>query len=470
MTIDTQASIQRAIEHAHINGEAYLEGFKALLRIPSISTDPEYKDEVLRAAEWIVADMERIGMKNCRVIPSDGHPVVYGDWLEAGVDRPTVLVYAHYDVQPVDPLELWDSPPFEPTIRDERLYARGTLDDKAGVYINLKAFESMLATEEKLPVNIKVFFEGEEESGSKNMEQFIKENKDLLKADLLILSDGPMLEESPVIMSSVRGIVDGEVVVTGPRRDLHSGTFGGIVHNPIHYVAKIIAAIHDEDGHVQISGFYDDVRPLSPTELEEQNRQEDFRRKVFTEQSGVSNFWGMQDRTLLERATALPTCEINGVYGGYQGPGGKTVIPAKAGFKVSMRLVADQNPDDIAIKFEDFVKGFEVDTLEIEVEMYPGSYPAQLLSEGPAVEAVQKAFEVTWGKRGMIYRQGGSVPVMAFFQRELGVPITTLSHGVGDNGHSPNEYFVLEHFYRSIDSAIYAYHFLAELTPSYDPD
>jgi len=460
---NTQTAIQKATDYAHANNEAYLKGFKGLLAIPSISTDPVYKEYILRAAEWIVKEMERIGLKNCQAIPTEGYPVVYGDWLEAGEDKPTILVYAHYDVQPVDPLDLWESPPFEATIRGGRIYARGVIDDKAGVYLNLKAFESILATEGKLPVNIKVFFEGEEESGSTSMEPFIKKHKDLLKADLLILSDASHMEDQPIIITAVRGIVDGEVVVTGPKRDLHSGTFGGFVHNPIHHVAKIIAAFHDEDGRIQIPGFYDDVVPLTPAEMEELKSQEDFRRSVFEEQSGLTSFWGVPEYSLLERGTAQPTCEVNGVYGGYQGPGGKTVLPAKAGFKVSMRLVADQDPDDIFRKFEAFVKGFEVDTLKIEVRGHQGSVATRLLTEGPAIDALQKAFQATWGKRAMLSRLGGSVPIMALFQKELGIPITSMSLGTGDNGHAPNEYFVFDHFSRNIDLAIYAYHYLADI-------
>jgi acetylornithine deacetylase/succinyl-diaminopimelate desuccinylase-like protein len=463
MTENTQASIQSATNYAHANKEAYLKGFIELLTIPSISTDPAYKEDVHRAADWIVKDMQRIGLENCQTIPTEEHPVAYGEWLNAGEDKPTILVYAHYDVQPVDPLELWESPPFEPTIRDQRIYARGVIDDKAGVYLNLKAFESILASAGKLPFNLKVFFEGEEESGSSNMVPFIQQHKDLLKADLLILSDGSHDEDEAMIMTSVRGIVDGEVIVSGPKRDLHSGTFGGIVHNPAHHAAKIVAAFHDENGRVQIPGFYDNVRPLTPTQLEEIKREETFRRRILAEQSGVTNFWGMPEYSLLERGTALPTCDINGLYGGYQGAGGKTIIPAKAGFKVSMRLVADQNPDDIIRKFEAFVKTFEVDTLKIEVIPFPGSFPAQLLAEGPEIDALQKAFLATWGKRAMLYRQGGSVPIMSLFQQELGIPITALSLGTGDNGHSPNEYFILEHFYRNIDLAIHAYHYLADI-------
>jgi acetylornithine deacetylase/succinyl-diaminopimelate desuccinylase-like protein len=463
MTENNQTAIQSATDYAHTNNEAYLKGFKEILAIPSISTDPAYKDDVHRAADWIVKEMERISLKNCQAIPTEGLPVVYGDWLEAGKDRPTILVYAHYDVQPVDPLDLWDSPPFEATIRDGRIYARGVIDDKAGVYLNLKAFESILATAGKLPVNIKVFFEGEEESGSTSMEPFIKKYKDLLKADLLILSDASHMEDQPMIITSVRGIVDGEVIVNGPKRDLHSGAFGGFVHNPIHHAAKIIAAFHGEDGRIQIPGFYDDVAPLTAAQMEELKSQEDFRRSFYEEQSGLRNFWGIPEYSLLERGTAQPTCEVNGVYGGYQGPGGKTVLPAMAGFKVSMRLVADQDPDDILRKFEAFVKSFEVDTVKIEVHGYQGSFATQLLTQGPAIDALQKAYQATWGKRAMLFRQGGSVPIMAVFQRELGLPITAMSLGTGDNGHSPNEYFVLDHFSRNIDLAIHAYHYLADI-------
>jgi acetylornithine deacetylase/succinyl-diaminopimelate desuccinylase-like protein len=267
-------------------------------------------------------------------------------------------------------------------------------------------------------------------------------------------------------MSSVRGIVDGEVVVTGPQRDLHSGAFGGIVHNPLHLIGKMIAGLHDAAGRVQIPGFYDQVRPLSAMELEELKRQEPATRVYFEEISGLKNFWGVPEYSFLERATAQPTCEVNGIYGGYQGQGSKTIIPAQGGFKVSMRLVADQDPHDIARKFEEFINSFACDTLNIKVWTHSPSWPAQLLTTGPAVEAIQRAYQATWGQPAILLRQGGSVPIIGMFQRELGMAIVNLGFGVGDNVHAPNEYLILEHFSRGIDTAIHFFNYYAELTQS----
>lgn len=456
--------ITPAVEYARASQKEYLAGFQELLRIPSVSTDPAHKADVQRAAEWIAAELSRIGFKNSRAIPSAGHPVVYGEWLEAGDDKPTVLVYAHYDVQPVDPLDLWDTPPFEPVLKDGKLYARGTIDDKCGVFVNLKAFESILQTDGRLPVNVKVFFEGEEENGSPNMEPFVIKYKELLTADLLLISDGGSLPDQPLNITSVRGIIDGEVFVKGPARDLHSGSFGGIVHNPAHKAAEIIAALHDADGRVQIPGFYDDVAAVDAAEQQRMDEQNDQTKAYMKERSGIKAFWGPPEYSFMERATAQPTCDVNGISSGYQGQGSKTIIPSKASFKVSMRLVANQNPDDIAAKFLRFVDSFRCETLDIQGTVDSKSWAAQLLTQGPAVEAINRAFEVVWGKRPLMYRQGGSVPIIGMFQRELGMPITTLGYGVGDNGHAPNEYIFLDYFYRGIDTAIHFYYYLAEET------
>lgn len=460
---DVERAIQQAIAHAHDHYEQYLEGFKALLRIPSVSTDPAHTADVQHAAEWLVMEMSRIGLTNCQAIASEGHPVVYGEWLAAGADKPTILVYAHYDVQPVDPLDLWESPPFEPTVRDGRLYARGVIDDKCGAFINLKAFESIFETQGKLPVNVKIFFEGEEESGSPSMEPFVIAQKELLAADVLLISDGGSLPEQPLTITSVRGIVDAQVRVTGPQTDLHSGTFGGVVHNPAHLVGKMIAALHDEEGWVQIPGFYDDVLPLEPHEKERLPEQEKALIPRHQEQAGVKAFWGPADYSYLERSTALPTCDVNGLTSGYQGPGMKTIIPSTASFKASMRLVPNQDPHDIARKFETFIKSFATETLDIEVAMGGMSRGVQLLSQGPVVEAISKAFEAVWGKRPLLYRQGGSVPIIGTFHHELQMPITTLGYGVGANGHAPNEYYVLDYFQKNIDTAIHFYNYLGEV-------
>ncbi len=455
-------TIQHAVAYAQENYGVFLEDFKQLLRIPSISTNPAYTGDVLRAAEWLVAEMTRIGLRNAQVLPSEGHPVAYGEWLEAGPDQPTLLVYAHYDVQPFGPIELWESPPFEPAIRDDKLYARGVIDDKAGAYINLKALEAMLGSAGELPVNVKVFFEGEEEAGSPSMGAFIAEHRELLAADLLLVSDGGPLPDQPLCATSTRGIVAGDVIITGPRRDLHSGSFGGIVHNPAHMVGKIIAAFHNDEGRIQIPGYYDDVRQGSPSVLEQLKAWEPIAIPSFQAKSGVAEFWGVPEFSVLERATMQPTLDVTGVYGGYTDEGQMTIIPAMAGLKASMRIVPDQAPDDIARKFRDFVMSFECPTLEIRVEIVDRSKPAELLSEGPALAALQRAYEATWGQRAVLFRHGGSIPVLGMLHSELGIPMLDFGLGVGDNGHAPNEYLLLDHFGLGIERAVHLYHYLGE--------
>ena len=458
----TDPSIEHSIAIAHRHSDRHLEQFKEFLRIPSISTDPAYKKDVTRAADWIVTEMHHVGLKNAQAIPTDGHPVVYAEWLEAGNEAPTILFYAHYDVQPVDPLELWESPPFEPAIRENKLYARGTIDNKCGVVVNLKAVESILEAVGELPVNLKFIFEGEEESGSPSMEPFVKAHKELLKADLLVSSDGGSYDKDlPKVFTSLRGLVAAEVLVSGPARDLHSGSYGGVVHNPAHMAAKIIAAAHDDQGRIQIPGFYDDVKPLTAAQFETLNEQEAYILAQAREETGRDIFWGEPEYTFMERQTVRPTLDVNGLYSGYQGVGTKTIIPSQAGFKVSMRLVAAQDPDDIAEKFTAYIKSFSCDTLDTQVDITSKSWPVEALFDGACIEAVQRAFEATWGKRALLYRQGGSIPIMGMFQRELGLPITNFGYGNGGNGHAPNEFYRLEHFYRGIDSAILFYHYIA---------
>ncbi len=454
---------QKALEQAQTKRDAYMAGFQELLRIPSVSTDPAYKAELERCAAWVVAEMTRIGLKNCRTMPTDGHPVVYGEWLEAGADKPTVLIYAHYDVQPVDPLNLWVSPPFEPTFREGKLYARGAVDDKAGVFVNLKALELIFAADGKLPVNVKLFFEGEEESGSPNMHPFVAAHKDLLKADLLILCDGEFNKEQPTITYSGRGIVAAEVLITGPDHDLHSGVYGGVVQNPLHVVGQIVGSFHDDQGRIQLPGYYDAVKPMSDRERANLQEVWPLTSEEYLAKSGTSHYWGESMGSIPERATALPTLEVNGMWGGYQGPGTKTVIPSQAGFKVTMRLVKDQDPAVIAAMFKQYVLGFASDTASIEVKILAQGYPLSGMFEGAGVEAVQQALEETLGKRALMQRTGGSIPIAGMFQRELGLPMTQLGLGAGENIHSPNEYIRVDEFYLGIDTAIWLYYNLAAL-------
>lgn len=454
--------IQQAIDHARANMETYKAGFNELLRIPSISTDPKYRPEIERCADWIVAEMDRIGFKNNRKIQTDGQPVVYGEWLEAGDDKPTLLVYAHYDVQPIDPIELWDSDPFEPTLRDGKLYARGVVDDKCGVWINLKAFETMFETDGKLPCNVKIFFEGEEECGSPNMEPFVKHNKDLLSADAMILCDGGFSSENPNMMYSARGIVAAQVIVTGPNKDLHSGVYGGTIHNPLHHVAKIIASFHDEDGRIAIKGFYDSVAKLSDSAYQAMLDVWEETKGEFKKGAGRDQYWGEKVAPTAERASALPTLDINGMWGGYQDSGVKTIIPSKAGFKVTMRTVADMHPSDVAKMFTDHVMGFAVDTVDIEVKILVEAHPFTMQFEGPLIDAAQEANVAILGKPAIMSRSGGSVPIGGMFQNELGMEILGYGYGSGDNIHSPNEYMNYEDFPIALETAIHFFYTVAD--------
>ena len=453
----SDTSLNESLAFAKRNNEDFIEQYKAFLSIPSIGADPDHKQDVRDAAEWLLVEMERIGLEHGRILEPEGQPALYGDWLHAGEDAPTVLLYAHYDVQPVDPLDEWTSPPFEPTIREGKLYARGAVDDKAGVFLHLKAIESVLVATGELPINVKVIFEGEEESGSPTMEPLIEAHKDLLDADIVVISDGGSSDEYPTMMASTRGIVVGEVRVRGPERDLHSGSYGGVVQNPAHVVGGIIAAFHDADGHIQIPGFYDDVTEVSDAQqaLIEENEERAIEKAQ--EVTGLETFWGEPGFSYLERATARPTCDVNGIYGGYQGAGGKTVLPAEAGFKVSMRLVKDQDPEDIAEKFKAFVTGFATETAEVEAEVFSWAWPTETVITGPIAQAVIDAYTETWGKEPKMERGGGSVPIIGMFQQILQAPVTTMGLGHGRNIHSPNEYYDLTYFDKNVATAIHFY-------------
>jgi acetylornithine deacetylase/succinyl-diaminopimelate desuccinylase-like protein len=444
-----------ALAHARENRERYLEQLIDLLRIPSISTLSEHRPDIDRAAAWLADDMVRIGLSSVQVLPTKGHPVVFGEWLGAGEGAPTVLVYGHYDVQPVDPLNLWDSPPFEPEVRDGELYARGASDDKGQVFVHLKAIESLLAANGSLPVNVKLLLEGEEEIGSPSLEPFVVSHKELLAADSGLVSDGRILRpDQPSIVYGLRGMAYMEIRVRGPRRDLHSGSYGGSVHNPAQVVAEIIAALHDETGAVAIPGFYDDVRPLSSVERAALARVP-YALEQWQAETGLHEPWGEAGYTLLERISARPTCEVNGMWGGFQGEGGKTIIPAEAGAKISMRLVPDQDPERIAELFIDFVKKVGGSRVTIEARNLHGGWWAITPIESPEMTAAAAAYGATWGVEPVFTREGGSIPIVATFQKELGTPVVLMGFGLDDNVHSPNEHFRVEHFFRGIDTVIH---------------
>lgn len=456
----TTTALHESITFVEQHKDKFIEQYKEFLRIPSIGADPAHCEDVRQAVSWIVVEMARIGLEHCQILEPEGQPAVYGDWLHAGEDAPTVLLYAHYDVQPVDPLDLWVSAPFEPTIREGKLYARGVIDDKAGVFLHLKALEAVLSTQGTLPINVKLIFEGEEESGSPTMTSLIEAHKNLLAADVVVISDGGSSNERPTMMASARGIVTAEVRVQGPERDLHSGSFGGVVHNPIHKVSEIIAAFHNDEGHVQIPGFYDDVVAVSEAQQALIDAHEPDAVGLAQEATGLTAFWGEPGFSYLERATARPTCDVNGVFGGYQGLGSKTVLPAEAGFKVSMRLVKDQDPEDIAEKFLAFVNSFACETVKIETTIYAKAWPTETVITGPIAQAVIDAYTATWGASPKIVRGGGSVPIIGMFQQILKAPVVTMGLSQGSNGHAPNEYYDLAYFDKTIKAALHLYYSL----------
>lgn len=454
--------IETAVSINKNNRQQYLDQLIAFLRIPSISTLSTHQADVRRAAEWLVADLTRIGLDHVQLAETAGNPVVYADWLHGGDDAPTVLVYGHYDVQPVDPLELWESDPFEPAFRDGCLFARGISDNKAQLFSHVKAIESMLEGNGRLPVNVKLCFDGEEEIGSPNIEPFVKANQTLLAADLVLVSDGAMLRsDQPVIEYALRGVIAAEIHVTGPRRDLHSGSYGGSVHNPAQAIAEIVAALHHADGSVAIPGFYDDVNTLSDTEREIL-RQVPYDEAQWRDETGALKPWGEPAYTFYERMVARPTCEVNGLWGGFQGEGSKTIIPAEAGAKISMRLVENQDANKIAQQFVAYVESLVPDTVQVSVTMEAGADAAVTSYDSPFIRAAMRAYEAGWGVKPVLSRAGGSLPIVVTFQRELGVPFVLMPFGLDDNRHSPNEHYRLEHFDKGLDTAVYFYHFLSK--------
>lgn len=452
-----------ALAYAEQNRERFLDELKELLTIPSISTQPDHKDHVRRAADWLAAHMKGIGLERTKVMDTEGHPIVYGEWLGAE-GGPTVLVYGHYDVQPVDPLDEWESPPFEPDERDGFLYARGASDDKGQMFAQLKAIESLLAAEGKLPVNVKVMLEGEEESGSPSLQAYLEANKDLLAADSVVVCDGSMLSETqPSVTYGLRGILGMQLNVRGPAHDLHSGGYGGTIHNPAQAVAEIVAALHKPDGTVAVPGFYDKVRALDDEEKEDLAKL-GYTLEEWQRETGASKPWGEAGYTLTERITARPTLEINGIFGGYMGEGIKTVIPAKAGAKVTCRLVPDQDPDEIVQLVLEYVKQITPDTVEVTTDVRDGSPAVIVERDAPQAEAAIRAYKAVYGVEPVFVREGGSIPAVAMFQQMLGIPSILVDLGLPDDGyHRPNERFKIDLFHKGIQTLIHYHRALAEL-------
>ena len=449
---------QNALEYAHQNNERFVDELVEFLAIPSISTSPENNVDVQRGAEWVAAQLRSLGMDNVQILPTGGHPVVYGEQLKAGKDAPTVLVYGHYDVQPVDPLELWTSDPFKAEVRGDNLYARGSSDMKGQVIASLKAVEAIVKTGQ-LPVNLKWLIEGEEEIGSLNLGEFIKKNKNLLKADICINPDAGLInKDSPTITYGLRGLAYFEIRVFGPDRDLHSGLFGGTVHNPAQALAELISGMHDKKGRITLPGFYDNVRKSSKAERAEIGRLPTTA-KHFLKQTGVPALWGEPDYTPEERVSIRPTLEVNGLLSGFTGEGSKTVLPAWAMAKVSCRLVPDQEPEEIHKKMVKYMKKHAPKTIRWEVKNLHNSGFAITERNGAGVEAMSKGLEQSWGKRPFFKREGGSIGVVVQLQKYAGIESVLTGFGLPeDNAHSPNEKLHLPTWRKGIDAFIHFFY------------
>ncbi len=440
------------------NRDRYLSELKEFLAIPSVSSQSDHNGDIQVCAQWIADHMKTIGMQNIRIMPTGGHPVVYSEWLGAK-GAPTVLFYGHYDVQPVDPVNLWTSPPFELTLRDGNLYGRGTADDKGQVFIHFKGLEAIMKHRGGLPVNIKMLIEGEEEIGSENLESFVKKNKELLKADLVLISDSSMFETGvPSICYALRGLHYLEVEVNGPNRDLHSGSFGGSVHNPIQALAEMIASLHDKNGKITIPGFYKDVRPLSKAERDA-FRKLPFSEKKYAKDLGVKELYGEKGYSSLERVWARPTLECNGIWGGYTGEGAKTVLPAKAFAKISCRLVPDQTSAQIAKLVEKHLKKIAPKSITVTVRNLHGGEAAITPIDSPGVKAAVSALEKGFGKKPLYQREGGSIPIVVQFKQLLGLDTVLLGFGAPDeNAHAPDEHINTGHFFGGIRTSVHFFH------------
>ena len=440
--------------------QRYLKELSDFIAIPSVSTDRERAEDVRRCAQWLADHMRGIGLDRVEVMPTKGHPVVYGQWLGAP-GKPTVLFYGHYDVQPPDPLDLWTSPPFDATVRDGKLFARGAADDKGQVYVHLKSIEAYLRNTGSLPVNIKLLIEGEEEIGSEHLEEFIGEHRDLLKADLALISDSSMFEHGvPSICYGLRGLAYMQIDLVGPNRDLHSGSFGGTVHNPIQVLSELIAGLHDRRGKVTIPGFYKDVLPLSSRERKA-FRKLPWSDRTYARGLGVKKLYGERGYTTLERVWARPTLECNGIWGGFTGEGAKTVLPSKASAKISMRLVPNQSSEKIARIFERHIARIAPKTVSVRVHSLHGGEPALTPLDSPGVVAAVRALEHGFGKKPLFQREGGSIPVVVQLKQLLGLDTVLLGFGLPDeNAHAPDEFLSLDNFYGGIRTSI---HFFNEL-------
>ncbi len=441
--------------------DRFLNELLDLLRIPSISAKTENKADMITCAEAVKQRLAEAGVDKVEIYETEGHPVVYAEKI---IDpaKPTVLVYGHYDVQPAEPLELWKSGPFDPVIVDGKIFARGSCDDKGQVYMHVKALETMVQTN-TLTTNIKFCIEGEEEVGSPNLGKFVASHKELLKADCILISDTAMLSmENPSIDTGVRGLSYIEVEVTGPNRDLHSGVYGGAVANPITILAKMIASCHDENNHITIPGFYDDV-VVATDEERKLMAEAPYSETEYAADLGVKELWGEKGFTTNERTGIRPTLELNGIWGGYQGEGAKTVLPSKASAKISARLVPNQSSEKITAKLLDYFKSIAPAGVTVSAFEHHGGEPYMTPIDSKAYQAAAKAIETTFNKKPIPVRGGGSIPICALFEKELGIKIVFMGFGLdSDNLHSPNEKFNIENYYKGIETIPYFHQYFAE--------
>jgi acetylornithine deacetylase/succinyl-diaminopimelate desuccinylase-like protein len=457
-----QTQLSSALAYVQNQRERFQQDLKDFVQIPSISTDPDAKADIRRAADYIVGRLKGLGFQKVEVLPTNGSPVVCGELMSAGSDKPTVLIYGHYDVQPVEPLELWLSPPFEATRRGDNLYGRGTSDMKGQFVVVLAAIEALVRSG-GMPVNVKVIFEGEEEIGSPNLEQFIVEHKDRLRADFALNPDAGMIgEQIPTITYGLRGLTYLEIRLQGPAHDLHSGSYGGAVHNPAQVLCELVAGMHDAQGRVTLPGFYDRVRNLDDDERKELARLP-MDEAFYLEQTGAPALYGEAGYTIGERVCARPTLEVNGLLSGFTGEGQKTVLPAKAMAKISMRLVPDQDPEEVHQQMAKYLAEHTPATVRWELIKHAGSFASITDRQIPAVMAMSQALQQTWGKRPVFKREGGSIPVVVHMQQHLGIESVLIGFGLpDDNLHAPNEKIHLPTFYRGIETMVRYFNILGE--------
>lgn len=443
-------------EYIQKNKDRFINELIDLLKIPSVSADSKFKSDVRRAAEFVRDSLTSAGADNVEICETKGHPIVYGEKI-IDKSKPTVLIYGHYDVQPADPYELWDSPPFEPVIKNEKIYARGSADDKGQFYMHVKAFEALVQTS-GLPCNVKFMIEGEEEVGSDNLGVFVNENKDKLASDVILISDTSMISlDTPSLTVGLRGLSYLEVEVVGPNRDLHSGVYGGAVGNPINILCEMIASLKDEDGRIIIPGFYDDVEDLSDEVRKEMNKAP-FDLDEYKKDLDIKAVKGEKGYTVLEQTGIRPTLDVNGIWGGYTGEGAKTVLPSKASAKISMRLVPHQQSKKITELFSQHFNSIAPEAVKVTVTPHHGGEPAVTPMDSKAFAAASKAYEQVWGKKPIPTRDGGSIPIVALFKKELGLDSVLMGFGLDSDAiHSPNEHYGIANYMKGIET-IAAFH------------